>query len=69
MTGMGELSSEVSRRMWLGMYCTEQGFSTVQQIVIPGILDPSIDGEALGAIKFVVCHLVGVCGHSDIAYS
>jgi hypothetical protein len=30
MTGIGELSSEVSRRMWLEVGCTEQGPGAIQ---------------------------------------
>jgi len=65
---MGELSSEVSRRMWLGTVYAKQGPSTVQTKAIPGILDSSINGKALGPVEFIVGHLVGVRGHSKIAH-
>ena len=68
-TGIGELSSEVSRRMWLRMSYTEQGLCTLQRKRIPGILDPSIDGKALGAIELIVRHLVGIRGHSGITHN
>ena len=43
MTGIGELSSEVSRRMWLRMGHTKQSLGTMQRETIPGIFDSSID--------------------------
>ena len=51
------------------MGCAEQGLSTLQRKRIPGILDSPIDGKALGAIEFIVGHLIGVRGHSSILHN
>ena len=67
MTGIGELSSEVSRRMWLLVGYTERGLSAVQRKIIPCVLDSPINGKALGAIELIVGHLVGIRSHSSIA--
>lgn len=66
-TGMGELSSEVRRRRWLGKGYAKKGPDTAQDKMIPGVLDSSVNGKALSAIEFIVSHLVGVSGDSSSA--
>ena len=42
------------------------GLDTLQRRRIPGVFDSSVDGKALGAIEFIVGHLIGVPGHSGV---
>lgn len=55
--------------MWLGIGHAEQGLSAMQGGMVPGILDPSVDGKTLCPIELIVGHLLGVQGHPSIAHS
>ena len=55
--------------MWLGEGYAEKGPCGPKCKIIPGVLDSSINGKALGSIKFIVSHFVGVGSHPGITGS
>jgi hypothetical protein len=50
--------------MWLRTVVT-LSFVTVRYGMIPGVLDPSIDGKTLGTIESIMGHFVSVGRHSS----